>query len=71
MKNTAIKTFGWPNLLVILLSGMIGAWLALDPEQAARLFGHVGPILGAGVVIAFFALLTAAVVVFIASLCRR
>ena len=71
MKNPALKTFGWPNLLVILLGGMIGAWLGLAPEQAARLFNHISPFLSAGIIIVFFVLLAVAIMLFIVSLCRR
>ncbi|MGE4545840.1 MAG: hypothetical protein AB7D06_17245 [Pedobacter sp.] len=70
MKKLLPKNWGWPNVLTVLIGGGLSAWLTLDEKSAAAIFGFIGPIIGAAVVIALFVLLMVAAGAFLVSLSR-
>lgn len=65
-----LKKPAWPALLSMLIGGGLSAWLTLDEESASAIFGFIGPLVGAGLVIAIFVLLILGLLAYLFSLSR-
>lgn len=55
----------------MLVCGGLSAWLTLDESTAAKIFGFIGPLIGAGLVIGIFVLLIGGVICYLVALNRR
>lgn len=70
MRQLLPKNWGWPNVLAVLIGGGLSAWLTLDEKSAAAIFGFIGPVVAAALVVALFVLLMVAAAAFLVSLSR-
>lgn len=68
--RSIINKLTWPEVLVILVSGGLSAWLTLDATSTAAIFGFVGPLIAAAAVIGIFGLLAFSLFGLLVSLSR-
>ncbi|ABA90164.2 hypothetical protein Pcar_2929 [Syntrophotalea carbinolica DSM 2380] len=68
--NLSLKKPAWPTLLSMSICGGLSAWLTLDEKSASAIFGFIGPIVGAVLVITLFAILIVGILAYLVSLSR-